>query len=126
MDFDARELRSLAADITRAGTKVVPEVEKVVFKGAMNVKAGMRKAAGESKHFKGIVPSISFDIEVNTNGVEAEVGPAHGPGEAGNLANIAYFGNSLGGGGTVDFTGPLETEQPKFEKAIAEVLKNVL
>lgn len=125
MDIDANELRSLSADITRAGDKVLPDVEKVVFKGAMNVKNGMRRQAESSRSFKGISPSISFDLTASANGVEAEIGPKHGPGEAGNLANIAYFGTSRGGG-TVDFEGPLREEQPKFEKAIAEVLKNVL
>lgn len=125
MDFDAKELRTLAADLTRAGAKVLPEVEKVVFKGAMNVKAGMIAEAKSSRSFKGIAPSIDFDLTASANGVEAEIGPRHGPGEAGNLANIAYFGTSRGGG-TVDFEKPMNDERPKFEKAIAEVIARVL
>lgn len=125
MVIDAQQLRALSADITKAGAKVLPDVEKVVFKGAMNVKKRMQEEAKSSRSFKGITPSIDFDLTAGPNGVEAEIGPRHGPGEAGNLANIAYFGTSRGGG-TVDFEKPLTEEQPKFEKAIAEVLKNVL
>lgn len=144
MDIDAKELQTLSQDLGRASSRVLPEVEKVVFKGAMNVKKGMQQALQESDWFKPLARSVDFDINVTPNEVSAEVGPKHGPGESGNLANIAYFGSSVGvyrggpkwkqevgrgpgkGGGTVDFMRPLDEERPKFEKAIGDVLKNVL
>lgn len=125
MDFDASELRTLAADITKAGASVLPDVEKVVFKGAVNVKKRMQEELQSSTHFKSIASSVDFDIETAPNGVSAEIGPKHGAGEPGNLANVAYFGTSRGGG-TVDFMKPLAEEAPRFEKAIGDVLKNVL
>lgn len=125
MDFDASELRTLAADITKAGARVLPDVEKVVFKGAVNVKKRMQEELQSSTHFKSIASSVDFDIETAPNGVSAEIGPKHGAGEPGNLANVAYFGTSRGGG-TVDFMKPLAEEAPRFEKAIGDVLKNVL
>lgn len=126
MSADASELRDLAADLGRSGAGVLGEAGKVVFKGAMNIKSGMQKEMRGSRHFKSLARSIDFDIETRPSGVEAEIGPRSGPGEAGNLANIAYFGSSRGGGGTVDFMKPFEDEAPRFEKAIGDVLRDVL
>lgn len=125
MSADASELRRFATDLGKSGARVLKDAEKVVFKGAMNIKSGMQEEMRGSRHFKSLSRSIDFDIEARPNGVEAEIGPKSGSGEAGNLANIAYFGSSRGGG-TVDFMKPFEDEKPRFEKAIGEVLKDVL
>lgn len=144
MDIDSRELKQLSADLGRASARILPEVEKVVFKGAMNIKKGMQERLQDSTWFAPLARSVDFDIDVTPNEVSAEIGPKSGRGEAGNLANIAYFGTSVGvyrggpkwsqevgrgpgkGGGTVDFMKPLAEEAPRFEKAIGDVLKNVL
>ena len=125
MGADASELESFAMDLGRAGDKALKDVEKVVFKGAMNLKRDMARDLQSSRHFPTIAKSVDFDIESSPNGVEAEIGPKSGPGEPGNLANIAYFGTSRGGG-TVDFMKPFEEEKPRFEQAIQEVLGDIL
>ena len=125
MGADASELESFAMDLGRAGDKALKDVEKVVFKGAMNLKSDMGRELQSSRHFRSIAKSVDFDIESRPNGVEAEIGPKSGPGEPGNLANIAYFGTSRGGG-TVDFLKPFEEEKPRFEQAIREVLGDIL
>lgn len=125
MSADASELRNLSVDLGRSGAKAMKGVEKVVFKGALNVKKGMTEELQSSRHFRSIAKSVDFDIDARPNGVEAEIGPKQGSGEPGNLANIAYFGTSRGGG-TVDFMKPFDDEKPRFEKAIEEVLRNVL
>lgn len=124
-EIDASELRTLGADITRVGMKAIPKVEKSVFKGASNIKRGMQEELGASTHFRSIRRSVDFDIETRPNGVEAEIGPRHGSNEPGNLANIAYFGTSRGGG-TVDFEKPMEEEAPRFEKAIGDILDGLI
>ena len=130
MGADASELESFAVDLGRAGDKALKDVEKVVFKGAMNVRNGMRKEMASSKSFGALAPTINFDMDVQPNGIEAEVGPAKRSGTAsrglGFGANIAYFGTSRGGGGTVDFLKPFEEEKPRFEQAIQEVLGDIL
>lgn len=125
MSADASELENFAMDLGRAGNKALKDVEKVVFKGAMNLKRDMAQELQSSRHFRSIAKSVDFDIESRPNGVEAEIGPKSGPGEPGNLANIAYFGTSRGGG-TVDFMKPFEEEKPRFEQAIREVLGDIL
>ena len=54
-----------------------------------------------------------------------EVGPRKG--KPGSIANIAYFGGANGGGGTVpDPRGALEAEAPRFEKALTDLVGEIL
>lgn len=122
--IDASELRTLAADISKAGMKAIPKVEKVVSKGALNIKNGMRDEMSKSPSWRKVTPSISYDLTSRPNGVEAEIGPKHSG--SGNLANIAYFGTSKGGGGTVDLMKPMDEEAPRFEKALGDVLDGLI
>lgn len=119
------DLLGLAQDLEMAGAQILGEVEKVVFKGAMNIKQGMQQRLRDSPGFRRISHSVDFDIDKQISGVGAEIGPRHGPGEPGNLANIAYFGTSRGGG-SVDLLGPFEEEVPRFINAIGDVGKDVL
>lgn len=130
MGADASELENFALDLTRASDEARKQVGKVFFKSAMNIKDGMRYEMRQSRHFRGgqanrVANSIDFDYEERPNGVEVEIGPKSGPGEPGNLANIAYFGTSRGGG-TVDFLKPFEAELPLIEKYTGEALGDIL
>lgn len=125
MSADVSEVEEFAIDLGRSGGKVLREVERSVFKGAMAIKRGMAQELQASTHFRPIARSVDFDFKSSRDGIEAEIGPKHGPGEPGNLANIAYFGTSRGGG-TVDFMKPFNDEVPRFEKAIADVIRDVL
>ena len=126
IDFDTSELRALSADLTKAGEAVQGKAYGVVSKGAVQIKAQMRMEMYASKSFRGIGSSISYDIGgVDLGGgsgaIEAVIGPESGPGSAGNLANIAYFGSSRGGGTVPDPIGALNAELPRFEAALAKI-----
>lgn len=113
------ELRAFAAELRAAGD-VQPEVEKVLFKGAMNIKKDLQEKMRASTHFKGAAGAISFDIR----GLSAEIGPTKG--SPGSLANLAYFGGTGWGGkhsgGTVeDPEEALLREVPAFEKHLTEI-----
>jgi hypothetical protein len=124
--IDDREVRAFAADLRRAPQRVVDQVPGVIKKGAVEVKKQMVEEMGSSFWFKGAKPSISFDIL--DGGFTAEIGPVSGPGGmAGDLASLAYFGGSSGGGGTVpDPVGALNADAPRMEKALADVLGEAL
>lgn len=126
ISIDASELRTLAADLGAAPAKAAPAVRAVVMKGAVNIKGAMREDMAASRHFKGVTRSIDFDVVAEPDGVSAEIGPKSGPGEPGNLANIAYFGTSRGGGTVRDPQAALDEESPKFEKALADVLDGLI
>lgn len=130
ISFDASEVRALAADLTRAGSGVAAKVRPVVIRGAANIKRQMRREMGQSKHFKGATPSIDFDMHggemFGVGIIEAEIGPKVGGAEIGGLASIAYFGDSTRGGTVPDPVNALNAETPKFEKALLDVLGDLL
>lgn len=114
--IDVSEVRALAADMTRVDSRLTRHLIPVVDKAAANVKDDLRAVASRSRHFR-LVPTISYD---KPSPYEAEIGPVKGG--AGSLANIAYFGGSNGGGGTLeDPRGAMDREAPRFERALADV-----
>ena len=126
--IDTSELRELAADMSRVDSRLARWVRPVVERGAVNVKADMRRAAEESNHFA-IARAISYDmLERGFGGVgeyAAEVGPVKG--RPGSLANIAYFGGANGGGGTVeDPQAAAERELPNFMNALADLAEELV
>jgi hypothetical protein len=131
ISMDTSEFRAAAADLTAAGSGVAARVRPVVKKGAGNIKGQLRREMQSSAAFKGITPDIDYSMHggemFGVGVIEAEIGPRTGSGHAGNLANVAYFGGANGGGGTVpDPRGALEAEIPRFEKALLDVLGDLL
>jgi len=130
ISMDTSELRALAADLTRAGSGVAARVRPVIVKGAVKIKAQMRRDLESSPHFKGTAPAVDFDM-LTTGGIgggaiEAVIGPKVGSGERGGLASIAYFGNSRGGGTVPDPQHALDAETPHVEAALLGVLGSLL
>ena len=134
VSMDTSELRGLAADLTRAGSGVADKVRPVVHRGANNIARQMREEMGASRSFKGVAGSISYDMTgsggrmvFGVGVIEAAIGPVTGPGGVpGDLAHIAYFGTSRGGGTVPEPQGALDAEAPKFEQALADVLEGLL
>lgn len=126
IEFDASELRALSADLTAASKAVQAKAYGVVSRGATQIKAQMRMEMYASKSFRGIGSSISYDLVGvalggGSGAIEAVIGPESGAGSPGNLANIAYFGSSRGGGTVPDPVGALNAELPRFEAALAKI-----
>lgn len=123
-------LRALSADLHAVPERLTRHIWPVVNKGALNIKTTMRADAQASPHFKGIARSIGYDITTASFGgdgvIQSEIGPAHGHGEAGNLANIAYWGGAHGGGGVRDPQAALDEEAPRFEKALYDATEDLL
>ena len=115
MSADTSDLDGLARSFRAIPALMVPKLRGVVAKSAVNTKNIMRKDAKSSRHFGQMAPTINYDIKVLSFGgdaeIQAEIGPdktvvvpgkkAGRPQTPGNLAGIAYFGGSRGGGGTV-------------------------
>ena len=125
MTNDASELRGFAAELGRIEPKVEKKVDAVLRKAALNVKNTMRDDFKASRHFRQVGPTISYDIEKTDGGIEAEIGPNKHYRSA-RIANIAYFGGSRGGGGTVDVDNGLRQEAPNFVEHIRRVMGDVL
>lgn len=124
MASESSELRAFAADLRAAGSGIAARARPVVRRGGVKVKKQLRSEMGASDHFKGITPAIDFTLADTDDAIEAEIGPRTG--KPGSLANIAYFGGARGGGTVPDPKGALDVEVPHFEKALSDVLGDLL
>lgn len=126
------ELRAFSRDLTAAGSGIASKVLPVVHKGAGNIKRQHRREMAASTSFKGVARGIDYSTTFGTGSrgaggagaIEAVIGPRTG--KPGSLANIAYFGGARGGGTVPDPKGALDAETPHFEKALADVLGDLL
>ena len=118
--IDDSELRTLAADLSRAGDVAQDRVKGPLDKSAQAIKAAMQADARKSRHFR-----FAKDISIGSTESEREIGAEKGG--AGSLAHIAYFGGANGGGGTVrDPQQALDDEAPNFEESLADAVEDVL
>lgn len=118
------DFRAFSRDLRAAGSGVAGKVRPVVHKGAGKIKKQHRREMQSSRSFKGVTPSIDYSMKSGGEAIEAEIGPRTG--SPGSLANIAYFGGSRGGGTVPDPKGALDAEVPHFEKALSNVLGDLL
>lgn len=130
MAFDMGEVRAFAGHLAEAGAATQRETRAVVKHGANNIKEQLREEASRSRHFWRMADTINYDIrESGADGggsVEAEIGPNPHWRRA-RIENIAYFGSSRRGGGTVpDPLGALLDEIPRFEQAVADLAERHL
>ena len=125
MDLDLSEVRQLATDLGKVPGRVVPEVEKVTSKGALNIKNDLAAQASGSTHFRGMAGSFSYDMKFGLGSIEAEIGPDKGR-RGGALGNLFFFGGANGGGGTGDIDGPLKAEEPRYLKALGDITEKLL
>ena len=123
ISIDTSEIRTLIADMSRVDERLNSHVVGVVEKGAVNIKSDLVDDMRASTHFKGAARGISYDLKFdgfgNAGVIRAEIGPEKGG--PGDLANIAYFGTSRGGGTVRNPEYALAEEIPRFSKALADV-----
>ena len=106
MSADTSDLDGLARDLRKIPAAMVPKMRGVVAKSALNTKKLMIADVKKSRHFTGkkkpgLDASIDYDLTINGDVIEAEIGPNPAKAPAAALAGIAYFGTSKPGGGTV-------------------------
>lgn len=125
VDFDDREIRELAHDLRQAPEKVQRAAPGVVKKAANNIKTEWRAAAGGSRYFP-MGHTITYDVDTDAGGIEAEVGPDRSFRHA-RLAGIAHFGGANGGGGTLgDPQRFLASEAPRMADALEKIAGDAL
>lgn len=118
------ETEALAADLAAAPARVAADIVPVVSKGALNVKNDWRTNASGNPHAPHYPASITYDLDVQPDGVEAEIGPdknlPQGP-----LGNILEFGTSKNPP-HLDGQRALAAEEPRFIEACATVAEQAL
>lgn len=123
-EIDAREVRQLHHDLGKVAGRIVPDVEAVVFKGAMNIKKDWANRWKGLGNLPRVGRSITFDIKHNVGEISAEIGADRSRSQ-GNLAHVPEFGTPTSaphpGGGPA-----LRAEEAKFLKALADAAGKVL
>lgn len=115
------DLEQLATDLASSPERVMREVKAVVSKGSLNIKNQLMAEASQSPHFKSVARSIGYDLKVDGNSAEGEIGPDKARSGSGGLLG-AYWGWSRGGGGSLpDPLGALEAEGPNFTDALSRL-----
>jgi hypothetical protein len=109
-------VREMEGVLEGAGKAALPEGRKVVARGALNMKKGMRRRVQGIGHAPAYPSSITYDIETKGLTVEAEVGPdkARRQGALGNILNYGTLNNA-----PIPHVEPaLADEQPKYYAAL--------
>lgn len=121
---DISGLTELVRDLSDAPRKAQRQVDGVVRKGALNVMNDWRQRASGLRHAPHYPRSITFDADWKAGAYEAEIGPdktlPQGP--LGNLIEYGSANNPPHGHGSA----ALDTEDPKFEKAMANLADRLL
>lgn len=122
MEVDFSQVDRLADELMAVPAEVEPKVRKVVARGALNVKNTMRDEAQSGGSYRHFHRSISYDLE--NGGMAAEIGPDKGRIQ-GALGNILYFGTSKNAP-QLDIMSGLNREAPRFERALIDVVEDIL
>lgn len=115
------ELLNISKYLGEIADEAVPKVVPIMTRGAVEVKKRMNADLGASWSFHGIAGTVNYDRAVTGDGVEFEIGPDKDR-NGGALANIAYFGGSNGGGGTVDLEGPFVAEGEVIAQKLTDLI----
>lgn len=118
-------LAELQRDLNRAPKALEDGVERVLEKGALNVKNRMVEDAQTLKgHARQFHRSISYDRETRLLQLGYEVGPDKDRPQ-GALGNLLYFG-SKNNAPQLDIEAGLNDEEPRLIKALGDVLGKAL
>jgi hypothetical protein len=105
--IDVSQVNALAQKLAASPLKKHALVAAAVKKGAQNIKEAIADDLKESSNRAIREIPIHYDMKSDGVLIEADIGPESGG--AGDLANIAFFGTSRGGG-THEFYGHGEDE----------------
>ena len=124
MADDFSELRTLAADLTRAPEESKPFIHKALEVTARNIKDQWRAKANRTG-LGGYATDVSYDIESKATAIEAEIGPT--PGDSGSFGFVEDAGGGVRSAPQHAARDALEANEPDFidgtEKAIADGLR---
>lgn len=120
IDFDTHEITALVKTFEKAtGGPAVADVEKVLFKGSMNIKTDAARRISGHPRFRRLPGAVDFDMYRNLKGPASEIGYNHDKPQ-GNLGHVAEYGGLRSA--PLPALGPAgDAEEPKFAKAIEDL-----
>lgn len=123
-EFDASDVLRLAIDLENISSNAQKPLRETVQKSARTIRDAMRRDAQGHAHFPHFPSSITFETKENAGSIDAEIGPDKGRTQ-GALGNILYFGTSKNAP-VLNLNAPLDTEAPRFQKAVEDAAKKLL
>lgn len=124
VSVDSDDLARFALKLDRVVSEVPDEAAKVVEKGALNTKNGMRRRASGIRHAPAYPSAITYDTSQGFRGPEAEIGPDKNrrQGALGNILNYGTVKNP-----PIPHVEPAADEElPRFEKAMEDLSVRLL
>lgn len=123
-DLTVRGLREWEVQLTRAESRSVDEVAKVVRRGAVNIKQDARRRTTGLGHAPFYPASIGFDEYTLPGEVRATIGPDKGM-QQGALGNILEYGTA-NNPPIPHFVPAAQAEGPRFERALGDLARDLL
>lgn len=114
----------IVAALDKAVYNTPEEVEKVVGRGALNIKNGARRRIGRPAHAPAYASSINYDLKRWGMGAIAEIGPDKGR-RQGALGNLLEYG-SVNNAPIPHIRPAADEELPRFEKAMDDLGEKML
>lgn len=110
------DLRKLVEDLSAAPERALGAIDRVVEKGAVNIKRDWRASVGGSEAFKHLQFAVGYDRFRTTDSLGADIGydkdRVQGP-----IGNIAEFG-TVDTAGRLDGQRALLAEEERFVAAL--------
>lgn len=122
--FDTHEVTALVDAISKATRVAVADVEKVVFRGAIQIKKDAAGRLRGQQHLRRLPYSIDFDMYRSLKGPAAEIGPNHSKSQ-GKLGNVAEYG-TVKNTPTPFMRPAADAEAPRFAKAMEDLAVKAL
>lgn len=124
MDVEVTGIGELLASLDRAQSRSVPEVEKVVSKGSLNVKQDAARRASGLKHAPAYPAAIGYDLYHGLTTVRSKIGPDKQK-RQGALGNILEHGTR--NNAPIPHLGPaLDAEAPRYVQALEDLAQDLL
>lgn len=124
MGANTRDLDAWADSLERAADELPEQAEKVVGRGLLNIKKDWKARWTGHAHIPHLPNAINYDVVRRGDDIGGEVGVDQRK-RQGPLGGIIAWGD----GPNAPLPGPLEAiaaEEPKFEKAMADLLEKLL
>lgn len=124
MDVEITGDRELLAALDRAQSRSLPEVEKVVAKGSLNVKKDAARRVSGLKHAPAYPAAIGYDLFHTPGTVQSKIGPDKAK-RQGALGNILEHGTR--NNAPIPHLGPaLDAEEPRYVRALEDLGQDLL